>query len=141
VSGSATLAGAVNVSLINGYVPTAGTTIPFLTYASYTGGFVTITDTNPADAAGFSVGYTTSKSTITPNAVPVPPQIATINPPDGAGRVQNFGTVQLAFSKNVKASTVIVANFMLQDGNGKTYVPTNIQITNYNSRVQLTYNP
>ncbi len=57
VSGVAALGGAVNVSLINGYTPAAGTTIPFLTYGSYSGSFPTITDTNPADATGFSVGY------------------------------------------------------------------------------------
>ena len=141
VSGSAILNGAVNVSLINGYVPATGTQFPFLTYGSYSGGFVTVIDTNPADAAGFSVGYAGSKATITPNAAPLPPQVAATNPPNGAGRGQNFGMMQVSFSKNVNPTTVVAADFTLQDGNGNTYQPTGLEVTNYNSWVQLTYNP
>jgi hypothetical protein len=41
VSGTATLAGTLSVTLVNGYVPTTGDTIPVLTYGSRSGDFTT----------------------------------------------------------------------------------------------------
>ena len=138
ITGSATLDGTVNLSRINGYVPTAGTTIPFLTYGSLSGSFATVADTNLGD----SVGYGASSATVTLNLpITTPPQVTAINPPNGVSRGQNLGSVQIDFSKGLNPATLIAANFTLQDGNGNTYVPTNIQLSNGNSQVQLTYNP
>ena len=39
VTGSATLDGTLQVSLLNGYVPALGTNFQILTFADYTGGF------------------------------------------------------------------------------------------------------
>ena len=78
VSGSATLNGTVAVSLINGYAPAAGTTVPFLTYGSESGSFATVTDTNLHDSIGFSVSYDSgdaiiTTTTVTPQAVVASP--------------------------------------------------------------------
>ena len=69
VSGSATLDGTVAVSLINGYAPAAGTTVPFLTYGSESGSFATVTDTNLHDSIGFSVSYDSGDAIITTTTV------------------------------------------------------------------------
>ena len=65
VTGSATLNGTVNVSLINGYSPAAGATFQFLTFGSHTGSFATINDTNTTDTIGFGVSYGATAATIT----------------------------------------------------------------------------
>jgi hypothetical protein len=43
ITGSASLGGTLNVSLLNGFVPTTGSTFPVLTFASRSGSFATIT--------------------------------------------------------------------------------------------------
>jgi hypothetical protein len=41
ITGTATLAGTLNISLVYGYTPSTGTTFPILTYASKSGDFGT----------------------------------------------------------------------------------------------------
>ena len=138
VSGLATLDGTADVSRINGYIPTAGTSIPFLTYGSQSGSFATVTDANLGD----SVGYSASSATMTLNLpASAPPQVTAVNPPNGSIRTQNLGSVQISFSKGLNPATLIAANFTLKDGNGNTYASTSIQLSNGNSQVQLNFNP
>ena len=137
VTGSAALNGTVNVLRINGYAPASATTIPFLTYGSESGSFATIADPNPSD----SLAYGASSATITLNLATTTPQVTAINPPNGAVYGQNLRTVQISFSEGLNPATLIAANFTLQDGNGNTYAVTNIQLSNGNSQVQLSYNP
>jgi hypothetical protein len=59
VTNGATLAGTLNVSLINGFVPVTGNNFDILTYSSKTGSFGTINN------AGFTVDSTTSPTKTT----------------------------------------------------------------------------
>jgi hypothetical protein len=46
ITGTATLAGTVNVTLLNGYLPPAGTGVTFMTYRSLQGQFDTLNVVN-----------------------------------------------------------------------------------------------
>jgi membrane-associated phospholipid phosphatase len=70
VTGAATLDGTVNISLINGYAPAPGTTFQFLSYASHTGSFATVVDTNIHDTVGFDLTYGAASATLTSKTVP-----------------------------------------------------------------------
>jgi hypothetical protein len=74
ITGAATLDGTVNASLINGFVPTPGQTFQFLTYASRTGVFATINDTDPDDGITYTTTYNPIDATL--NATATPPGIA-----------------------------------------------------------------
>ena len=58
VSGTATLDGTLNVSLINNYAPTRGTIIPVMTFASTTSDFATKTYANPGGGNALLAGFT-----------------------------------------------------------------------------------
>ena len=64
-SGSATLAGALDVSLVNGYQPAQGASTSFLSANAVSGAFSNVINTTPGSAYSFSADYST------PNAVRV----------------------------------------------------------------------
>jgi RHS repeat-associated protein len=136
VAGSAVLDGTIALSLINGYQPVAGATIPFLTYGSHSGGFAAVSDANPGDAIGYGASGTALTLGLPPSA---PPQVTAVSPPDGAFRAQGLSAVEISFSKALDPATLISTNFTLQDGNGNSYVPASVQPGNNNRQVQLDF--
>ncbi len=64
VSGAATLAGTLNATLVNGYSPQAGDSIPILTYGSHTGQFATVNVSNLPAGIGMTVVYNASNVTL-----------------------------------------------------------------------------
>ena len=65
IGGSATLAGTLNLSLVNGFVPNLGATFPVLTFASRTGTFTTVTGTSIAAGKQVTAGYNAADVTLT----------------------------------------------------------------------------
>jgi hypothetical protein len=70
VTGVAALDGTINVSLLNGYTPAAGTIFQFLSFGSHTGTFANVVDTNIHDTVGFDVSYAGTSATLTSKTVP-----------------------------------------------------------------------
>jgi hypothetical protein len=65
ISGSANLAGTLNLNLVPGYIPNIGDSFKILTYASYTGGFSTITGlTFNGGTERFNVQYNPTNVTL-----------------------------------------------------------------------------
>jgi hypothetical protein len=106
ISGAATLAGTLNISLINSYEPNLGDTFQVMTFASHTGDFATVTGTSIAPGKFFqeTIGPTsvtlvvvaalptstptvtmtatpTSTATSTPTATATPSATVTSTPP------------------------------------------------------------
>jgi hypothetical protein len=74
VSGIATLAGTLNVALINGYSPTAGDSIPIITYSSEVGQFSTVNVSNlPPGIVVNPVYNATNVTLVFANAPPASP--------------------------------------------------------------------
>ena len=69
VTGTASLAGTLNVCLINGYLPTLDSTFPIMTFASSSGDFATKTYSNPGGGNALLSGYTPASLVI--SVVPV----------------------------------------------------------------------
>jgi hypothetical protein len=57
ISGTATLDGALNISLVNGFQPSAGSTYKILTFTSETGTFATVTGTDAGNGLVFQLHY------------------------------------------------------------------------------------
>ncbi|MGE4003055.1 MAG: CARDB domain-containing protein, partial [Planctomycetaceae bacterium] len=70
VTGSATLAGALQVGLMNGFEPTGGGNFQVLTAASRSGEFASVIDLNPGDAFAFDAAYGASDVTLSVSSVP-----------------------------------------------------------------------
>jgi hypothetical protein len=67
ISGSATLSGTLNVSLINGFLPNPGDSFQIMTFASRSGSFTTINGLGLGGGRSFQVNLTgTSLSLVTP---------------------------------------------------------------------------
>jgi hypothetical protein len=67
ISGSATLSGTLNVSLINGFLPNPGDSFQIMTFASRSGSFTTINGLDLGGGRSFQVNLTgTSLSLVTP---------------------------------------------------------------------------
>jgi hypothetical protein len=65
ITGSATLAGTLNVSLVNGFVPAVGNTFPVITYGSHTGTFDTINGLSLPNNESFTPSYNAANFTLT----------------------------------------------------------------------------
>jgi hypothetical protein len=63
INGAASLGGTLNVSLLNGFVPTTGNTFPVLTFASRSGSFATITGLSQSSAQ-FGTQYNSTNFTL-----------------------------------------------------------------------------
>jgi fibronectin-binding autotransporter adhesin len=70
VTGSASLAGKLEVNLVNGFTPTVGETFNFLTYGSYTGQFSQILSLDAGYA--YDVNYSSGMATLVVAAAAVP---------------------------------------------------------------------
>ena len=72
VSGTATLAGTLGVSLIDGYQPAQGASTSFLTANAVTGSFGSVVNTIPGNAYAFSADYSAPKAvSVVVTTVPV----------------------------------------------------------------------
>jgi hypothetical protein len=65
ITGAATLAGTLNVSLANGFVPAVGNSFPVITYASHTGTFDIINGLNLPNNETFTPSYNVASFTLT----------------------------------------------------------------------------
>lgn len=64
ISGAASLAGTLNLSLINSFIPAVGNAFDVLTFGSRTGTFTTVTGTDIGGGLQLTPAYTTTKVTI-----------------------------------------------------------------------------
>ncbi len=69
VTGSATLAGALQVQLTNGYLPIAGGNFAFLSANSVSGQFSSVTNVNPINGFAFNASYSAASATIVVSSV------------------------------------------------------------------------
>lgn len=64
ISGSATLSGSLNISLIGGFVPVAGDTFQIMTFGSRTGNFTAINGLDLGGGRAFQVNFTSTALTL-----------------------------------------------------------------------------
>jgi hypothetical protein len=64
ISGSATLAGTLDLLLINGFDPGIGNTFQILTFASHISTFTTVTGTSIGGGKTLSVVYSSTSATV-----------------------------------------------------------------------------
>ena len=64
ITGTATLAGTLNVSLIGGYTPPSGTSFKLLSYGSHSGTFSNVTGTGLPNGLSFALLYNTTDLTL-----------------------------------------------------------------------------
>jgi len=72
VSGTATLAGTLNIARLAGYVPVAGSNFPVMTYASRTGSFGAVNGTDTGGGQMFQVNYGSAVLSLTVASNPSP---------------------------------------------------------------------
>src|SRR5262249_1097042 len=65
VSGTASLAGAINVELANGFGPTKGDVYPFMSFGAVTGNFGTVGGARSGRFTLFSLGLTSTRASLT----------------------------------------------------------------------------
>ena len=73
VTGAVTLGGTLNLSLINSFVPTIGSTFDIMNFASSTGTFATINGTHINSSEHFAVVVNPTNVTLSVVAGPAPP--------------------------------------------------------------------
>ena len=126
VTGSATLAGTLNVTLINNFSPSLNNTFPILNFASRSGAFGTTNLPALSGNLGWNVRYDPTAVTLEIVMVQAAPVITSINPSSGqqAARIQTFtingmnltGTTSTNFllggnpDNNITASNIVVVN-------------------------------
>ena len=76
ITGTATLGGTLNISLVNSFIPALGDTFEILTYSSYTGNFNTINGLNTGTGVSFDMLTSpTSIKLVTINSPNNPPEL------------------------------------------------------------------
>ena len=65
IAGAASLAGTLNIRLVNAFVPTPGDSFQVLTFGSFTGAFGSVNDLNPGDGIGYDLALGATSATLT----------------------------------------------------------------------------
>jgi hypothetical protein len=134
VTESATLTGTLNVTLINGFVPSLGNTFQILNYASRSGTFSGANLPSLPGPLGWEVRYETTSVTLAVVLLQ-PPVITSINPTSGqiAAQIQTFAVN----GANLTGATAI--NFLLNGNPDPNITVSNLTVVN-DTRVTATVN-
>jgi len=119
ISGLATLAGGLNISLINGFVPTFGNQFQIITYGSYSSDFNSVTGLDLGGGLFFRRDVTPTEQTLVTCAEPVEVAGQIIAPVDGAAPDLPIDNALLELSLDGN-----VAYSVTTDSNGEYQVQT-----------------
>jgi hypothetical protein len=138
VSGSATLAGLLDVYLANNFHPAAGNVFGVVTYASHTGTFTTTDGLSVGNNVALTAAATGTRETLTAAKIPTDSTAPTASAPTLVGTPKSGGTVlqfKMTFSDNIAIddSTFGAGDVRVTGPNGFSQLATFVSVSKTNN--------
>jgi hypothetical protein len=138
VSGSATLAGLLDVYLFNGFHPANGNVFGVMTYASHTGTFTSTDGLSVAGGAALTAASTGTRETLTAGGAPVDSTAPTVSAPTLVGSTAKGAAIlqfKMTFSDNIAidVSTLGAGDVRVTGPNGFNQLATFVSVSKTNN--------
>jgi hypothetical protein len=138
VSGSATLAGLLDVYLVNNFHPAVGNVFGVVTYASHTGTFTSTDGLSVGNGVALTAAATGTRETLTAAKAPADSTAPTVSAPTLVGTPKSGGTVlqfKMTFSDNIAMddSTFGAGDVLVTGPNGFSQLATFVSVSKTNN--------